>query len=314
MVNQTKRQTTGLTHKLYAFCGLFFALLTQPLQAEEPVSYHAEHILEVPMDFTYQALPQKPANDQAQEWRFGYSYADTSSGGIKAKVPMVTLHYYDEFEDKTGFSLGAFYQKYQFSANQRRVIISPNFATLTAYPQSFNANLTGASGSANHYGISFGYYFDFEQNSHLQLGLLVERLQVSQFKIDFVSVGFPIDFLGSLDYAANYNAITPYALYQFADDQWGDWIGTLKAVFAKPLPRVGFVGSFSTSSYQVSGDTDSYAGVTPIPDSYLGFGYTLEHSSGFRVDLGATVYSYIFEPIGHSGFDSPIFLSFSNAF
>lgn len=293
---------------------LTFLLLNSPLLAQESIDFNAEHILEVPMDFAYLALPQKPTKGETEEWRVGYSYADTSASGIKAKVPMLTLHYYSEFEDKSGFSVGAFFQKYQFSANPQSIIVSPNFAALTAYPQTFNANLTQVSGSANHYGVSFGYYFDFEQDSHLQIGLLIEGLQVSQFKVDFVSQGFPIDFLGSIDYAASYNAITPYATYQFSEDQFADWTGTLRAIFAKPLPRVGFVGSFSTSSYQVSGDSKSYADVTPIPDSYLGMGYTLENSNGFRVDLGALVYSYIFEPYGHTGFDSPIFLSFSNSF
>jgi len=121
---------------------LTFLLLNSPLLAQESIDFNAEHILEVPMDFAYLALPQKPTKGKTEEWRLGYSYADTSASGIKAKVPMLTLHYYSEFEDKSGFSVGTFFQKYQFSANPQSIIVSPNFAALTAYPQTFNANLT----------------------------------------------------------------------------------------------------------------------------------------------------------------------------
>jgi len=302
------------------------SLSSAPLLAQESIDFHAEHILEVPMDFAYLALPQKPARGEKEEWRFGYSYADTASGGIKATVPMLTLHYYSEFKDdsgiedrtgfknSSGFSIGAFYQKYNFEARPRTIIVSPSFANLTAYPQTFNANLTHVSGNADHFGMSLGYYFDFDSGASLQLGAVLEKLKVNQFKADFVSLNFAIDFLGSIDYSGDYNSFTPYAMVQFSPDPFGDWIGSLKVILTQPFPRVGFIGSFSTSSYQVSGNSSAIGNGEHIPDSYLGVSYTLENSSGFRVDLGALVYSYIFEPYGHTGFDSPIYLSFSNSF
>ena len=274
----------------------------------ETLDFTAEHLLEAPMDARYLAFPQIPASTTASETRLQPGYSYLSAGVMDVSVPMISAQHYQPLHGGWGLLFSGFYSRLSFSGSGGSATEEVTFVKSPRFDGVFDVDVNSVSGSGNHYGASAAITHASSGGRSWQAGVAVERLDVSEFAVDFDSAGFS----GRLDYAGQYNMITPYGSLQWLRSGNGGFYHTARVIAAWPLPREGFKGRISGDNLDLSGDTSSAGFGSHIPDPYLGFGYTLEHkNSGWRVDLGATLNFLALESVVHKGIDLPVYLNVS---
>ena len=83
---------------------------------------------------------------------------------------------------------------------------------------------------------------------NLQVGILLETLDISKFEVRFDTLNLPANFTAALDYAGTYNAVTPYVSYKKKPDTLFDgWFGKLKLTLKKawmPTAPLGRLRNF----------------------------------------------------------------------
>jgi len=281
--------------------------------ASESIDYVAEHLLEAPMDARYQTFPQAPADLSRSETRLQLGYAHVDAGRLQNDVPLLGLQYFYPWQEKWSLLGGVFWDEYQIGGSHGRDEAAPLYGVTPGLPSSFAVDITDISGSASHYGISLAANYRYDQRWNLQAGVALERLDVHRFRVSFTTVDLQNNFAGQLNYDGAYNMLTPFCAAEWKPNFASKYFtSTLRTLFAFPLPRVGFKGGISGPDFNVSGDTDAAGHGSHIPDPFLGVGFTLEHkASGVRVDLGAPIYSRIYQPVVHKGIKNPLTLGVS---
>jgi len=294
--------------KAYPFILVAAAGLHTHAAVAETLDFTAEHLLEAPMDARYLAFPQIPADASGSETRLQPGYAYLSAGVMDVSVPMISAQHYLPLRDEWGLLFGGFYGQLNFSGSGGSATEEVTFVKSPRFDGVFDVNVNSVSGSGKHYGASAAITHSSPGGKRWQLGVAVERLDVSEFSVSFDSAGFS----GRLDYAGEYNAVTPYGSMQWLRSGSGGYYHSARVIAAWPLPREGFQGRLTADNLDLSGDTSSAGFGSHIPDPYLGFGYTLEHkNSGWRVDLGAMLNFLALESVVHKGIDAPVYLNVS---
>ena len=302
--------------KINYFLAILVLVFFTDSHAKESVDYVAEHLLEIPMDFRYLALAQVPLDQHSKEYRIQLGMGQVEGGLISTQVPMLGFQYFLPLTEKRGLNFSLFYDEYSFSAKKGYAIVSPSF-TRQFSPESIDVEILGADGKGFHAGLGFSYIYFQPGGSNHQIGAIIETLDINKFEVQFKTLNLAQNYTGVVDYAATYNAITPYYSYEKNIDDFGNgWIGRLKITIALPLPRVGFEGRIRGPGFDISGDTREGLGTTNIPDMYAGIGYSLEHkASSLRIEVGGGgLYSYLLEPLVHKETNAPVFVSASYGF
>jgi hypothetical protein len=194
--------------------------------------------------------------------------------------------------------------------------MAPSFGRAAQLPQQFDVQVDSVSGSGNHFGLSLAYAQGLSGGARVQAGLALERLDVREYRVAFRTLDLAQNFDGAVDYSGIYNIVTPFAIYEsLRRPLTAGWSGGWSATIAWPLPRRGFIGRLTGLGIDFQGSTASAGNGKHIPDPFLGLGYTFEHkATGLQVDLGATLFSYVVEPLGHRKIDQSLFINLSLPF
>ncbi len=293
--------------------GLFFLLgLAFSACADESTDYVAEHILESPMNARYLATSATNAGntDDALSTQIGYASFDAQQLGVR--VAMLDFNWKLNDTNENQWSVSAFYDLLDLTGRDAPALIQPSFADVSPLPASFNANISNVGGHAKHFGIGLFYTWRRPASADWQVGIIIESLRVSEFSMDFDSTDTTPAINGELDYAANYTAFTPIIAANMQPDALfgGQYSGHGRLVGALPLPRVGFEGSLQSGSAQASGSTETAGNGTHIPDPFIGFSYVITHrASGISTDIGASLFTALFEPAIHKGISRPVYIN-----
>ncbi len=279
----------------------------------ESLDFTAEHILEVPMDFRYSSLPRAPDDMSRSERRFSLGYGEVAGEQMRNRLPMFTVSQYRPVSDRAGWLFSLFYDRFDFSGSKGESVFNPTFGRPAGVPESFPVTVDDVSGSGYHAGGSVAYAFATRHSGTVALGLALSRLQVDRYRVDFTNRDAGNGFAGFVDYAGRYDAFAPYISWQGLGREIGsNWSGSPSVIFALPLPRTGFKGRLFGPNFDIQGDTDTAGNGAHIPDAYFGIGYAIEHRpSGVRIDLGATLFSWLVEPLVHRNIDTVLFLNLS---
>lgn len=290
---------------------LFFANAGQA----ESLDFTAEHILEVPMDFRYLSLPDADIDDE-RPYHIQVGAGRVTGNVLETNVGLFSLNWQYRLSPEYALTIASFYDYYSFGGSDGNSIAEVSFASTPSLPSNTPVFASDVSGSAQHVGIGFSIVRQYDSGYAWQAGVIAERLDVKAFRVNISSLALPTPFTGTIDYAATYNAVTPFASLGLPKNIFGKhWSGHLEIVAAWPLPRVGFEGRIVGSGVDVSGSTDDVGNGKHIPDPFLGVKYRLTHNdSGLGIDIGATLYSYLAETKIHEGTDPPLFISVSWGF
>lgn len=314
------RLSLSSTNLATIYLAIASLLMSFNTRAEESIEYVAEHLLEVPMDTRALAFPTTPVDIQSSEARVQLGYGSFDAGRLNNTVPMLGAQFFTPFNDTWGLIAGAFYDRYQFSGsrgNAKGEVLTVNAPEV---PEKFDVDITDVSGSGRYSGVSMALTFSPEDPNGVseglwrwQAGLAYADIDVNKFAVDFNTTSLANNFSGRFDYAGHYRINTVFFGVEMTPQQLGAKFSySPHVIVVRNSPRVGFQGRFSGPGFDYSGNTQSNHGGKHIPDNYMGVGVNIEHSpSGLRMDLGATLYTYLVEPAGHNGISTPIFLSVS---
>jgi hypothetical protein len=280
---------------------------------EESIEYVAEHLLEVPMDTRTQSYPATPIDDTASETRFQLGYGSFDAGKLNNEVLMFAGQYFFPLDDTWGLIAGGFYDHFQFSGQNGSAVGGVLVVDAPNVPGEFDADITDVSGSGKYAGASLALTYDAGGLWRWQLGFALAALDVDKFKIDFNTKNLDNNFSGSFDYAGRYSVKTLFLGLEMTPRNFLDgFVYSPHFIIVSNMPRVGFKGRFTGPDFDYSGNTASAGNGKHIPDNYLGMGVNIEHvSSGLRMDLGATLFTYMAEPAAHKGISNPLFLTLS---
>jgi len=261
------------------------------------------------MDAAYLSLPQIPAQPDRPETRLSGGLMRIQGGPLSSQGGRLAFHHYRPLSTGQGLLFGLFYSNMMLSARRGSAIEQVTFTDFPPASDPFDLQIDDSGGQSQHFGLSLAWSHRLSTGSHWQLGLNLERVDIDEFSIDFHTT----DILGRIDYAARYDAVTPYAAWHTPVGSLdNEWQQRVRIVTALPLPRQGFQGHIRTATVDASGDTEQAGHGAHIPDFFLGVGYTLEQNgSGLRLDLGASLSFLIIEPLAHKGLDTPLLLQLS---
>lgn len=283
----------------------------------ESLDFIAEHLIEIPMDFRYGAQPKSPAKLDRSEWRIDVGYGQTNAQNLSTRLPMLGVSRYlargDGTGSLTGWLFSAFYDRASFTGASGPALMEPSFGLPSGLPESFPVTVSRVRGSGDHYGFGLSFVRALQSGARVQAGLIVERFRIGRYRIDFRTEGLASNFDGFVDYAGTYTAFTPIVTWEGARSAIGDaWTAGPWATFAWPLPRTGFKGRLVGPGFDIQGDTGAIGNGRHIPDPYLGLGVFVEQAqSGLRIELGASVFSYLSEPLIHKATDRSLFFTLS---
>jgi hypothetical protein len=299
---------------------LVLAMLPAALVAEERLGFIAEHMIEVQSDARYLALPEIESPGVGDASRFDVGYLGASGGVFSSSALMLGLQHYFASTDQPsqGWMLGGFLDLIRFDGDSGDTTLDPQFASSFPFPVPLNITVQDISGDALHAGISLSFIKYTSPTLAWQTGLVLEYYSVNELKVNFTTRDLPANFDGFADYAADYHALTPFfSTRYFFPQQSENYRFSSRFVAAWPLPRRGFSGEVSGPGFDVSGNTDDAGNGTHIPDPFFGIGFTIEGKSpedkspGWRLDIGTSLWLYVFEGKTHEGIDPPIFIHFS---
>lgn len=281
------------------------------VRAEESIEYVAEHLLEVPMDSRALAFPLTPTNTQNNEARFQLGYGNYTAGKLNNTVPMLGGQYFFSLNESWGLLAGAFYDRYQFSGKRGEAIGEVLVVNAPEAPNKFNVDIMDISGSGKYSGGSLALTLKSDNAWRWQFGYEKSNIDIKKFKVDFNTTNLTDNFFGSFDYASHYSINTLYVGVEVSPYILTENIScSPHLIIVRNSPRVGFQGRFTGPTFDYSGNTATNGRGKHIPDNYMGAGLSFEQiSSGVRVDLGATIYTYALEPAGHKGISTPIFVT-----
>jgi len=303
----------GYVIKLSSALFLLGCSMPYDVAAEETIEYVAEHLLEVPMDTRALAFPVIPFDTTKTETRVQLGYGHFNAGKLNNSVPMIGVQCFFPFNEDWGILGAAFYDAYQFSGEKGKALGGVLVVAAPNVPKTFNVDITSIGGSGQYNGASMAITYTPGDFWRWQLGYARSILNINTFKISFNTTSLTNNFFGSFDYANRYEVNTLFFGAELAPLELMDNF-TYSPHFIALInsPRVGFYGRFTGPNFDYSGNTDTNEQGTHIPDSYVGVGLNIEHkSTGLRLDVGATLYTYTFEPYGHKGISSPIFVTIS---
>lgn len=301
-------------HRLYPIA---IVIATQPFPVfAKSVDFVAEHLIEVPMDFRYLAFPKVNGDEKSGSPTVQTGYASIAGGSMKVDLTMLGLSWTRTLTEFSLLTLGVFYDRLAFTRNQPFDRLKPTFGRPDILPEITDIDVSSVKGSGYHAGLSLAWVKQTQNNAFLHFGIALERLLIRQFKVSFSTNGLDTDIDGAVDYAGTYDMITPYVQYQWPARHWSrKWVSGAHVIASLPLPRVGFKGRLTGPDFDIDSDTNAVGNGVHIPDAYLGLGYSFTHiPTRISIDLGASLYSYILEPVGHEDIESPLLITVSRNF
>ena len=299
----------------FTFWSFMLALVCVSTIAQgEALDGTAEHLIEVPMDFRYLSLPSADERHSGP-WFVQLGAAHISGHLLRNNVVFSEICRHWAVDDHWSINTSVIYDHLAFGAHSGNGIADMRFADVPQFPGEQAVTVTGGSGNGKHYGVFASLARSYDSGYAWQAGLVAEKMSVDNFSVDFNSQNLVLPIRGSINYAANYNALTPFFSFAFPRHSLiGNWLGQFEVLLSNPLPRKGFKGSISGINtitgerFSQTSNTDAIGRGTHIPDPYIGLKYMLNYKPlGLTIDVGASLYSYFGEPKGHAGVDNPIY-------
>jgi len=283
--------------------------------AQEELGFTAEHMIEAQMDARYVALPEIELQTNGdRSTRFGIGYMATAGGPTKSSNVLLDVQTFRPMpnHERWALVLGGFVDLIRFDGTAGNVTIDPNFVSTSPFDAPLDTDVLDVSGDALHVGLSVAAARRISERSAWQVGAMLEYYDVDAFKVDFRTRG-PGGFDGTVDYAGNYNSITPFVTFRHVFPHRSDgFVYSSRLFMAWPLPRRGFHGLISGPDFELAGDSKTAGTGTNIPDGFAGAGFAIESAKHrWRVDVGASLWIYLAENKGHEGIDPPLYVHFN---
>ncbi len=285
------------------------ALASEPA-SEHDIHFLAEHVPESGMDAHYAALPWPTGRLEPGRWQTSVDFASASTRTdfIELDGPMVAVAGARGVTSRVGFELIAFYGEMNVSGGDGQSLLATSFLRGLPLDLPQLADWSHPRGTMRHFGAGAAMVRELApagvpRSAEFVAGLLLERLEVEGFEIDYTLNGGATS--GVLDHSSRASFLTPFLGWQQTRTLSERWTWSPRAMLAYPLPPGDFDGRLSGPGFDLSTPSDGHA--LEIGDPYFTVGLAFAHRpTGLEVDLGGTLFYAAGEHVSHAGVERAV--------
>lgn len=305
----------------WRFAALLICLLPTALaQAALPdaphkdIHYIAEHLGEAAQDMRYFALawPSQPL--EPGRWTGGVSVGSGEANAefLRVKGELISAEAFHFRSGRNGLALQAFYDSFEISGAGEQVLRAP-FAAGVPLDLPERIEVTKARGEVSHFGVGMAWLHELSREPSrgwcLNVGALVERLELDGFELDFLLLGGrDTGTRGVLDHSSSGTYVTPYVGLLRRLPLGRSLALTPRFAVGAPLPKADFDGRLTGPGFDLS-SRDQGGSPGQMGDGFLMVGAGLVHRpSGLEIELGGALFYPLFEKTTHPRVDRSILL------
>lgn len=275
---------------------------------DEDIHFLAEHAVESGMDASYMSLPWPAGLLVPGEWQqsVDLAVAQTTTDFMLLNGAVVGVAAARGVSARWGYELMGSYSVMGLSGGDGRVLLTPGFLRgvpldLPQFADFSDPRGTQRQISVGAAGVRELGSADSPRSSQLIAGLLLERVEITGFKMDYrLAGGEDAGTSGTLEYSSRANFITPFVAWQQTGMLAARWTWSPRAMLIAPLPPRDLNTRVTGTGFDVA--TLRGSPVVPIGDGFVTLGVAFRHRpSGLEFDLGGLVYYPVGESASHPG-------------
>lgn len=298
---------------------LFLSLTCTPLtftsicwSLDEPLDFQAEHAIEGAMNHRLAQFLTTGDEIEPGLWNLaaGLGTGSATSSAFDLDGEMISLAAARGLTGGGGLELAGFYDRFDLSGAGGPQELEPQWTNEVPIEFPQLADTRNPRGEVKHWGAGLAWVkaAHGKHRRRWRFGLLYSRVEVDSFTIEYRLQSAP-EISGLIDYSASYDYVWPWADIEANWNLGSSWKMVPHAAFFFPLPQTGFIARMTGPGFDVSGDTDTASGIAHMGDAHPALGLRFDHRpSGLSVDVGATLYNLVAEPLDHPGIDQAITL------
>jgi len=306
------------THRAVLRLAALLALATSPsLHAalanppHEDIHFLAEHVPEAAQDARWFALPWPVEPLERGRWQSGFVVggANAQAGPYEIRGFLAAAGASRGFSTRWGLDLMGFVDRFSISGGVSDQVLRAPFLDAPPLDLPERARFDGAGGTVAHEGFALGALRELSASDArarwtLRFGAFVERLELSDFAVDFTLLdGADAGARGVLDHSSDATFATPYVGAQRISSLGEHWRLAWRFLAGDPLPAGDFDGRLTGPGYDL-GSARGDGSPGKIGDGFVSLGVAFVHpASGFDIDLGSVLAYPGFETATHQGLD-----------
>lgn len=290
-----------------------------PDPPHEDIHFVLEHVPEAAQDARFFALPW-PA-ERLSEGRFqafaGAGWSEAKADFISERGSLASLGAAYGLSPRSGLSLFGFYDQFRVSGGSGEQVLRPRFAPGIPLDLPERALFSHPRGEFRHFGLGASYLCELSPAGArrpwtLQAGLLLERLELTRFRLDAELLGgADAGARVVLDHSSRATFFTPYVGIEKSFPLGSSLVLRPRILAGVPLPAGDFDGRLTGPGFDAS-SRDPGGKPGAIGDGFVALGVGLLHRpSGLELDLGAALGFAAFEPATHEGLGSALLMHLS---
>ncbi len=283
---------------------------TTALLAAEDVHFLAEHSVESGMDAGYMALPWPAGRLAPGEWQpsVDLGAARTTTEFMRLEGNSVAVAAARGIGPRWGYQLMASYGGFRLTGDDGRVPLSSRFLGDVPLDLPQLAEFTAVRGTQRQLSVGAAvvherHEADSAYSAQLLAGFLLERVEITQLRMDYRLVGgADTGASGTLGYASRASFFTPFVGWQQTRELGGRWTWSPRAMLVAPVPPRRL--DVRLTGPQFAAATPAGSKPIEIGDPFVVLGLALRHRpSGLEIDIGGPVYYPEGEGVSHQGVD-----------
>lgn len=283
-------------------CGLA-PVLGAALPQEDP-EIIAEHVPEAFQEARFLALPWPDAELPLGRWQgvLDAGWSASRSGILQESGTLLLGGAARRLNPKATIQLYAFADQAEVNGEAGTLELRAPFLPATPLALPATARFSNPQGTFRHLGVGVGWVRDLSPKWSWQVGLIVDRLELQDYRIDFeILSGSSAGVRGTLDHSSSATFATPVLGIQRTWRLSKAWSLRCRALGGAPLPKGEFSGSLRSATFSGSSSDD---GGRPgrIGDGFVSLGAGFLHRrSGLEFDLGGALLFPVFQQASHEG-------------
>jgi hypothetical protein len=232
--------------------------------------------------------------------------AQTSTDFMDMNGSIVTVAFARGVNARWGYELMATYGAFEISGGDGQAPLTHQFLGTVPLDLPSSAAFTATRGTQRQFAIGGAAVHelsgaDAARSAQLVTGLLVERVQITDFAMDYRLVdGGNAGSSGTLQYDSGATFLTPFVSWQQTRTIAPHWTWVPRAMFVLPLPAHDLDARLTGPNFDLSTPPDGPT--MQIGDGFLVLGLAFGHRpSGLEIDIGGLLYFPAAESASHPG-------------
>jgi len=265
--------------------------------ANEDIQFLVEHAVESAIDSVHMSLPWPSGSLAPGRWQpsVDLASAQTSTDFMDMTGSVATVAFTRGVNARWGYELMATQGAFEISGGDGRAPLTQKFLGTVPLDLPQSADFTATRGTQRHLAIGGAAVHELSgadavRSAQLVTGLLVERVQITDFAMDYRLVdGANAGSTGTLQYDSGATFLTPFVSWQQTRTLAPHWTWVPRAMFILPLPPHELDARLTGPNFDLSTPHDGPT--MEVGDAFLVLGLAFGHRrTGLEIDVGGLLY------------------------